>query len=159
MGIGAGVAVGFAVGAGAIATGASGVSDGPSNLVAAANPGNTPPQCSSTSARMSATVWRPSAIALSAACNRNSLSRPEYCPSHTAKAFTTNSLSVGGCGVGVAVALGTGVDVGVGAGVSVGTGVLVGVGATTTAGKGVAVGAVVGVGDGVGTAAAAWEPP
>ena len=108
--VGLAVSVGFGVAVACCASGAV-VSAGDAAIsgdAATVSWGNTPLQCSSTSLRTSATVCRPSVIALSATRMRKRLSPPEYCPAHSPNALTTISRSVGAAivepGVGVTVA-------------------------------------------------------
>ena len=112
-------------------------------VVAAASPGNTPPQFSSTRARILATERRSLSIAELVAAKRRRFSSPEYWPLHSAKALTTISRSVGPAGVGIGVRVGADATVGVGCGVSVGETV----GGAAVA-KAVAVGGNAAVGDG-----------
>lgn len=70
-------------------------------VVPVAKSEKTPPQCSSTSERISPTVCLPSAIADSTAYSRKARSSPVYCPPQMANAFTTNSRSVGSVVVGL----------------------------------------------------------
>jgi len=102
--------------------------------------GNTPPQFSSTSARMLATEWRFLSIAESVAAKRRRFSSPKYLPLHAAKASTTTSRSVGPTGVGGGV--GADISVGVGGDLSVDETV-----AAAMVGEAVAVGGGAAVGD------------
>ena len=141
VGIGVGIlTVGSGASVGKVATAVVGVGVLVAG-VAIANDGKTPPQFSSTRARMLATEWRSLSIAELVAAKRRRFSSLEYLPLHSAKALTTISRSVGPAGVGV----GVGVDDTVGVGRGVAAGETIGGAAV---GEAVDVGGSAAVGDG-----------